>query len=144
MFMYTGCYYSCRCYCCSIYGYSAIVTATVAAARHRTPATRGVLHTDSSICSHFVLYYERNYLSTPLSSTVAFARLRLTFNRNIVSITGMRGAASGRPSAAVKPPWYGSNARITLVLFKVVYQHMRWPINREAFESKILCEIGGR
>ena len=44
-----------------------------AAVRHRTPATRGVLHTNSSI-----FYYGRRYFSTPLGSTVAFVRPGLT------------------------------------------------------------------
>ena len=90
-----------------------------AAVHHLTPATCGVLHTNSTqqYLPSFFFYFERKYFSTPLGSTVAFVRPRLS----LVTITGMRGAAGGPQPATAKPRLYPSpRYKIVKTLSRIV------------------------
>ena len=64
-----------------------------------------VLHTNSSVVVLTVnlFSYERKYFSTPLGSTIAFVRPRLTYNTLVMAITGMREATGVCQPAAAKP-----------------------------------------
>ena len=88
----------------------------VGAVRHRTTATRGCFHTNSNsitFCQSF--YSERKCFSTPLGSTFAFVRPRLTCAIPLMGITGMCETAGGRQPTAAKSP-------LCLVCMTLLYQ----------------------